>query len=294
MPVVSCQLPVDANRSNWQLLGADYYNVGMPLAADRCICLRKTEYSETSQIVTLFGREHGILQLIAKGAHRRTKAGASRFDGGIDLLDSGQAVFTGDASHELATLTEWKLSEGNLGLRKQLRGLYLALYAGELLGTLIEERDPHPAVFDALENLLPLLGTTQREEAFLAFQLDLLRESGFLPELGICVACSSEPDSRGVVGFSPARGGIVCSRCRDSFPDAMSLDIRLLRLIQQILPSADRNRLPRLTRHQTDPVNRILSAHIEHALGKRLRVTQYVLPRLAGHPAKESLCRSGA
>ena len=28
----------------------------MPLVHDRCICLRKIEYSETSQILTLFGR----------------------------------------------------------------------------------------------------------------------------------------------------------------------------------------------------------------------------------------------
>jgi DNA repair protein RecO (recombination protein O) len=266
----------------------------MPLSADRCICLRKTEYSETSQIVTLFGRAHGILRLIAKGAHRRTKAGASRFDGGIDLLDGGQAVFTGDPAHELGTLTEWKLAEGNLGLRKQLRGLYLALYAGELIGLLIEERDPHPNVFDGLESLLPQLDAPQREEAFLVFELDLLREAGFMPELGMCVACSQEPDSRSPVGFSPARGGIVCSRCRDSFPDAMSLDPRLLRLLQQILPEADRNRLPRLTRHQTDPINRILAAHVEHALGRRLRLPHYVIPRVPAPSAKESLCRTGA
>src|SRR3712207_7995583 len=53
----------------------------MPLVRDRCICLRRTEYSETSQILTLFAREHGIVRAIAKGAHRRTKAGASKFDG---------------------------------------------------------------------------------------------------------------------------------------------------------------------------------------------------------------------
>ena len=61
----------------------------MSLVRDRCICLRKTEYSETSQILTLFGRDLGIVGVIAKGAHRRTKAGASKFDGGIVLLDVG-------------------------------------------------------------------------------------------------------------------------------------------------------------------------------------------------------------
>jgi DNA repair protein RecO (recombination protein O) len=105
----------------------------MPLVADRCICLRKVEYSETSQILTLLAREHGIVKAIAKGAHRRTKAGASRFDGGVDLLDIGQAVFTSDPSREMSTLTEWKLQEGHPALRRNLRSLYLSLYAAELV-----------------------------------------------------------------------------------------------------------------------------------------------------------------
>src|SRR2546421_241409 len=54
------------------------YNSAMPLARDRCVCLRKVEYSETSQILTLFGREHGLMSVIAKGAHRTTKQGASK------------------------------------------------------------------------------------------------------------------------------------------------------------------------------------------------------------------------
>src|SRR5215213_4231110 len=105
----------------------------MPLVRDRCICVRCTEYSETSQILTLFSREHGIVRAIAKGAHRRTKAGASKFDGGVDLLDAGDAVFTHDPGRDLATLTEWSLREGRLGLRKTLRGMYLGMYAAELV-----------------------------------------------------------------------------------------------------------------------------------------------------------------
>jgi hypothetical protein len=36
-------------------------------------------------------------------------------------------------------------------------------------------------------------------------------------------------------------------------------------------------RLPRLTRHQTDPINRLLAGHVEHTLGRRLRMSPYVL-----------------
>src|SRR5438876_5951030 len=99
----------------------------MPLVHDRCICLRKTEFSETSQILTLFSREHGIVRVIAKGAHRKTKAGAGKFDGGGDFLDIGNAVFSHDVSRDLPPLTEWNLREGHLALRNTLRGIYLSL-----------------------------------------------------------------------------------------------------------------------------------------------------------------------
>src|SRR5690349_9300223 len=120
----------------------------MPLVRDRCICLRKFEYSETSQILTLFSRDYGLLRAIAKGAHRVTKAGASKFGGGIDLLDVGDAVFTHSPEKDLATLTEWTLREGHLELRRGLRGMYLGLYAAELMAMLFEEHDAHVELFD--------------------------------------------------------------------------------------------------------------------------------------------------
>lgn len=253
----------------------------MPLANDRCICLRKVEYSESSQILTLFSREHGLLRAIAKGAHRRTKQGASKFDGGADLLEIGQAVFTHDPNRDLETLTEWGLREGHLGLRKNLRAMYLGQYAGELCSLLIEEHDPHPALYDLLEQTLVELESERLEEAFLAFQLDLLRETGYLPELAGCVACGIEVSAAGNVYFSPARGGLVCGECERSIPDRVVVDSRLVRLLQGILRlphvSGIRQRLPRLSRHQTDPLNRILALHVQHTLGRRLRLAPYVL-----------------
>lgn len=258
----------------------------MPLESDRCICLRKVEYSETSQILTLFGRRFGILKLIAKGAHRRTKAGASRFDGGVDLLDLGDAVFSHSTDRNLPPLTEWSLVDGHLGLRSNLRAVNLALYSAELVSAVMEEHDPHPAIFDRLARLLQDLCGAQVEESFLAFLLELLRESGYLPELGNCVECSRMPDSRERSYFSAAKGGFVCRNCEMHFPDRTDIDTRLLMLAQSVLKLPQENgttaRLPRLSRVQTDPLNKLLAAHIEHTLGKPLRVSAYALARKRG------------
>ena len=253
----------------------------MALVHDRCICLRKVEYSETSQILTLFGRAYGRVQLIAKGAHRRTKAGASKFDGGIDLLDVGDAVFSHAPERELSPLTEWHLLDGHLELRRGLRPMHLALYAAELVNLLIEEHDPHAELFDRMQQTLLELGTGRIEESFLSFELDLLREAGYLPELGGCLQCGSMLTERERAYFSPSRGGVVCRNCEGATPDRMEIDERLLRLVRGVLtlPRADGSpqRLPRLTRHQTDPINHVLARHVEHTLGKRLRMMRWIL-----------------
>jgi DNA repair protein RecO (recombination protein O) len=254
----------------------------MALTSDRCICVRKVEYSETSQILTLIGREHGLMRVIAKGAHRRTKAGSSKFDGGLDLMDLGAAVFSLRLEKDLATLTEWSLRDGHLELRHSLRGLYLGQYAAELVGLVIEEHDPHPLLFDRFEQTLSGLAGAGREELFLAFQLDLFREAGYLPDLSACSNCRRVFGDRqaGSWSFSPARGGIVCGDCEGIAHDRIAIDPRLLSMVGLILRLPRQNgalqRLPRLTRHQTDPLNRIFAGHMEHTLGRRLRVARFV------------------
>ncbi|MGD0463194.1 MAG: DNA repair protein RecO [Tepidisphaeraceae bacterium] len=260
----------------------------MPLVSDPCICLRKLDYSETSQILMLLSRSHGIVRVMAKGAHRRTQAGASRFDGGIDLLDAGQGVFSDDTSRELALLTDWKLEDGHLNLRQSLRALYLGLYAAELVSLLFQEHDSHPEVFDQLQKVLEDLATARLEQSFLAFELDLLREAGFMPELANCVNCGGPIGDRSGTYFAPSRGGVVCRNCHSGFPDRLGLDIRLLRLLQMIQAPAREGgvrRLPQLSRHQTDPLNLLLAEHMQHALGQRLRSAYYVL---SGRPLADA------
>src|ERR1051325_8908634 len=58
---------------------------------DDAVCLRVTDFSETSQIVGLFTRRHGLVPMIAKGAKRQTKKNS--MSGPLDLLTSGEVVF---------------------------------------------------------------------------------------------------------------------------------------------------------------------------------------------------------
>ncbi|MGH7176660.1 MAG: DNA repair protein RecO, partial [Tepidisphaeraceae bacterium] len=208
-----------------------------------------------------------------------TKAGASKFDGGVDLLDLGHAVFSHAPERQLPPLCEWNLLDGHLDLRRDWRGLNLALFSAELVNALLEEHDPHPELFDRLRNALSELGTDAREETFLAFELDVLREAGILPELGVCVSCGREIAAQAY--FSPGRGGAVCVNCEGAYPDRLAIDPRLLRVASGLLALPRTNgkplRLPHLTRLQTDPLNRLLVELVEHTLSKGMRMSKYVV-----------------
>ena len=60
---------------------------GMAIFTDNAVCLRKLDYSETSQVLTLFTAGHGLVRVIAKGQKRSTK---TKVGVGVDLLEWGR------------------------------------------------------------------------------------------------------------------------------------------------------------------------------------------------------------
>jgi DNA repair protein RecO (recombination protein O) len=200
----------------------------MPARNDQAIVLRLSDYSETSQIVTLFGAAEGLLRVIAKGARRSTK---QRFATGMDLLEYGEIAFVparGDS--QLGTLTEWVQRDTFTGLRSDLVRLYGGLYAAELVGALTEEADPHPELFDVLLALLRALANPEGPaptRLMPRFQFALLRTIGYAPELTACVMCRRAIPASAPAFFSPTAGGLLCRDCEKHHPERRSVPPRV-------------------------------------------------------------------
>ncbi len=176
----------------------------MPAVVDRAVVLRLWEFSETSQTVSLFCREQGLLRGLAKGARRER----GRFGGGFELLTLGEVVALVKPSTELATLTEWSLSEVFWSTRRDLRAHRIALYMIDLVHHAIVDHDPHPGLFDQLVSHLRTLDSPQAHApSLLSFQWRLLVEIGYKPSLGTEEVGSSERQK--TLQFDPLAGGIT-------------------------------------------------------------------------------------
>ncbi len=244
------------------------------LTKDRAICIRVVDYSETSQVVTLFGRAAGKIRAIAKGSKRPK----SSFDGPMEPLSFGPIVFSGAHKDRLATLTEFQPQPVRGEVRHNLAALHSALFAAELLDLLTEEYDPHPELFD---HFLVFLQDIEEGKAgpdrrdimirLILFQFVLLHEVGLQPVLSSCVNCKRPfgADWRESY-FSAAANGLVCRDCEMSFPDKIRLGPKAAQAL------ADIKRIALADQTTLDEIEQVLIHHFTHILGRPPKLAKHV------------------
>lgn len=186
--------------------------------------MRVVDYSESSQVVTLFCRDAGKVSAIAKGSKRAK----SSFEGPIEVFSFGQIVYSPSLRGNLATLTEFQQRPVLRQLRKKLYCLNCGFFAAELVDALTEENDPHEALFDSLLQFLCDAGEAQSQRVALGllvvFQLNLLSAIGAMCVLDGCANCRKIFDGkwRGAY-FSSTANGLICYDCEQAFVDKLSI-----------------------------------------------------------------------
>ena len=179
------------------------------------LILRRTRYSETSYIVTLFTRESGRADALAKGARRPKNPMRGHFD---FLAHEEVTLFRRERSG-LDIATAAALYSDFPGLR----GNPLSFAAGGLLAEILltagQPGDPYPEVFTAVLDAVRRLDAGENAAGTLVPCLTaVLRGLGFAPRLDGCVYCGREEPS--ALALSPAAGGMVCADCLRRLPDA--------------------------------------------------------------------------
>ncbi|MFO0827707.1 MAG: DNA repair protein RecO [Phycisphaerales bacterium] len=239
----------------------------MPHVRDEAICVRHWDFSETSQTVSLFCREHGLLRGIAKGAKRV----GGRFSGGIDLLTRGQVIAIVKPGRELSTLTDWTLLRSWRSLRNELAANQAAFYMADLVQRMVAADDPHPKLYDALVASLDACEAGLTEEATLAFQWVALSETGHAPRIEL------PDDAAATLSFVPDEGG-VASGAR---PGAWKIRRQTVEFLARLGPDACAETVATETSRETlSRANRLLAAYVRHLLGAQPATMRLLFPEL--------------
>lgn len=177
------------------------------------LVLRCVDFSESSLVVTLFTREFGKIEALAKGAKRLKNP----FDSALDLMSLCRIVFLRKSSEALDLVTEAKLQRRFRCPGRDLAPLYAGYYIVELLRDLTGRYDPLPELFDLADAALQGLSLGQPVWRWVfRWELGALRLLGHLPSVGTCVVCGKSVQGAVRAAFDPLRGGVVCESCRAS------------------------------------------------------------------------------
>ena len=172
------------------------------------IVLRQRKLGDADKIVTLYTANFGKVDAVAKGVRRLT----SRLAGSVEPLSHGSFMLAHGRSLDI--ITQAQPIETFQPLRDDLGRLSHALYAAELIDRATEERSENFALYRLLLDTLRRLAQNYDQDVVLRFfEMSLLGELGYRPELLQCVICH-DPSKDECRYISPSAGGIVCSDCR--------------------------------------------------------------------------------
>ena len=235
------------------------------------IVLRQRRLGDADKIVTLYSAEHGKLDAVAKGV-RRTR---SRLAGPVEPLNHGSYLLA--RGRNLDIVTQAQTIEPFQPIRDDLGRLSRALYVAELTDRATEERAENFALYRLLLDTMRRLSERDDLDFIVRFfEMSLLVQLGYRPELSRCGACGGSLAAEGN-RWASGVGGAVCPNCRPAEVTLRSLSPDALKMLR-LLQSESFQEVSQLSvaGELGDELERHLRDAIHHALDRDVRSAAFL------------------
>jgi len=218
------------------------------------IIIKKTRLGEADSILTLYTPNLGKIQGFAKSL-RKPK---SKLAGHLELLTHSQVSLA--RGRNLDTITGSQTISSFLPLKSDLRLTSYALYATELINQFTAEDIANPPLFRLLlETMEQLCQANNTELVLRYFELHLLNEVGYRPQLQHCLSCH-QPLKPVINSFSSTAGGMLCPDCQQDQPLTYPLSVNALKVLRLLqgsdFGSVSRLKIDRELAHELEAVIR--------------------------------------
>ena len=183
----------------------------MPLVATDAVVLHAIPYLESSRILRLATRAHGVVSVLGKGARRSQR----RFGSAVDLFAEGEAQYYTKPGRDLQTLGAFEVTRARVAIGADLDRFAAASAVAELVLRFGRD-EAEPTWYDALVAALDAVAAApvgRGREAGLAGAWGVVGALGFAPALDHCAHCGTVLAPDADVRFSQPAGGALCDSC---------------------------------------------------------------------------------
>lgn len=176
------------------------------------IVLNSKPYKESDAIITVYTKDFGKLELIAKGVLKQN----SKLAGHLDLLiKSNIMIIKGKGFDYLSAAV---IDNCYLSLREDYDKIICAQEIVKLFLSLVKDNVEDARLFSLLDVYFQAINDEidfNEEKSLLfklRFSLSFLKEIGYLPELYNCLSCKKKI-KEGNNYFNLLDGGVICQNC---------------------------------------------------------------------------------
>ncbi|OGH16780.1 MAG: DNA repair protein RecO [Candidatus Levybacteria bacterium RIFCSPHIGHO2_02_FULL_40_18] len=138
---------------------------------DRGFILKRVNFGESDRYITIFTKNHGKIDVVAKGVRKITSRRASSVEP-LNLIE-----FQSVRSHKNYVLTEVRLIDSFEELKKEIQHIKKVFLMCELIDAVLPREQRHPDVFDLIERASHRM--VDNKKNILYFQAKLLTLLGF-------------------------------------------------------------------------------------------------------------------
>jgi len=243
------------------------------------LVLRTVDFSESSRVVTLYTRQFGKIEALAKGG-RRLKG---PFESSLDMLARIAVTYIAKRGDVLDLLTESKLLRRFRVRSSNVAGTLGGYYVAELVNSFTALGDPMPALYDLTVKVLRQLEEGTLVMRTLArFEGRLLQLLGHAPSFWNCVQCGEPvprvpvprvPNHRVVFGMLD--GGVLCSDCLPGHQQTVSATVEALDAWEALVDPLDRSEAWKhfpIDRQTSREIRRLANQYVCCLLGKKPRL----------------------
>ncbi|MEX2144086.1 MAG: DNA repair protein RecO [Anaerolineales bacterium] len=196
------------------------------------IVLKHADFGEADRLLTLYTRELGKLRAIAKGARRP----GSRKGGHLEPFTRSKLQLA--SGRDLFIVNQAEAIEAYSTLTENLEALGYASYVVELLDRFSSDLDANQAVYRLVRDTLArLAGGEELQLAVRYYEMRLLDQVGFRPELLTCLNCRKQILAQDQY-FSFEQGGVLCPECGPRDPAARPISLAALKVLRHLQRSS--------------------------------------------------------
>ncbi|HKU67179.1 MAG TPA: DNA repair protein RecO [Candidatus Baltobacteraceae bacterium] len=238
------------------------------------VILRGRTYGEADRILTLYTKECGKIDAIAKGARRTKSHLAGR-------LEFGNEVELGmHRGRNLDVVVSADIIEPHWQRLVQPERFAAANIIVELIDAFCEPDLAQPEIYELLTAALGAAGRSDDPLALLPrFSMRLLEALGLAPPVHVCIHCGKSLEGASA-WLDAEQGGFGCEACRVNWRDALCLEADDVRNLQAVAAPPGGAVTPAL--RATRRVAQAIETLVNHHLGRRPKAGVHALEFVRG------------